>query len=129
MTNPQLESASNTSRPKVSVIVDVGDERDVLEGAIKSVIEQSCTDFELIVTVSTGLVTLFAMAERYAERDPRIRATQSGSPSGTAQRWNEGLALARGLSTSQHWPCMRGYGARRPTSCSQTPPHRMPTWR
>ncbi len=82
--------------PKVSVCIDSFNYGRFLPEAIESVLGQSFQDFEVIISDDCSTDDSFAIAQRYAERDDRIRAMQNAHNLGMVKNRNAGLALARG---------------------------------
>jgi glycosyltransferase involved in cell wall biosynthesis len=75
------------------VIIPVFNRADVLGEAIKSVLAQSCQDFEIIVVDDGSHDSPIAVVEMFA--DPRIRFQRQENRGGGAAR-NAGIDLARG---------------------------------
>ncbi len=84
------------SVPKVSVCIDSFNYGRYLPEAIDSVLRQSFTDFEIIISDDRSTDDSFAIAQRYAEKDARIRAVQNPQNLGMVKNRNACLALARG---------------------------------
>lgn len=80
--------------PKVSVIIPTHNRPDLLPQAIRTVLDQTFQDFEIIV-VDDGLVT---RADRVVQsfNDPRIYYYQNQIESGGAVTRNNGIAKAQG---------------------------------
>lgn len=77
--------------PQVSVVMPVFNGEAFLEEALDSVLAQTFADWELIVVNDGSRDGTAAIAERYAEKDRRIRViTQS----------NRGLAASRGVAVA-----------------------------
>ena len=86
--------------PTVSIVLPVYNHDDLLPMAVESVLEQSFTDFELIVVDDASTDGSGAMALRYAEQDPRVAVVRNkhnsrGGPVPWESR-NDGLVFARG---------------------------------
>ena len=60
--------------PRLSVCIDVHNYADFLPEAIESVLNQTLTDFELIVVDDCSTDASFSIAEAYSARDGRVRA-------------------------------------------------------
>jgi glycosyltransferase involved in cell wall biosynthesis len=84
----------STSAPIVSVIMSIHDSAATVDTAIRSLIGQTETDWELVL-IDDG--SRDDGAERVAKyNDPRIRIVRSGERKGLACRLNEAVTLARG---------------------------------
>ena len=82
--------------PKVSVCIDSFNYGRFLPEAIESVLGQRFQDFEVIISDDCSTDDSFAIAQRYAEQDSRIRATRNAHNLGMVRNRNAGLARARG---------------------------------
>jgi glycosyltransferase involved in cell wall biosynthesis len=82
--------------PSVSVCILADREAAYLTDAIDSVLEQICTDFELIVVVNAEPEPASKIAQAYAERDSRVQIVRIDGSKGLAETWNACLALACG---------------------------------
>lgn len=81
---------------KVSVIVPNYNYAPYLDERLRSLLDQTLGDFELLVLDDASTDGSRAVIEKYAG-DPRVRTTWFDSRSGSAyQRWNDGAAMARG---------------------------------
>lgn len=81
--------------PRVSVLMAVRDGAVYLDEAIRSVLEQTFTDFECIVVDDGSKDGTDAILQRYQRQDTRIRLSRSGG-NGLSHALNHGLELARG---------------------------------
>ncbi len=82
--------------PKVSVCIDSFNYGRFLPEAIESVLGQSFQDIEVIISDDCSTDDSFAIAQRYAEQDSRIRATRNAHNLGMVKNRNAGLTRARG---------------------------------
>ncbi len=89
-TYPPLQS------PKVSVCLDSYNYGRFLPEAIESVLGQSFQDFEIIISDDRSTDDSWAIAQRYAGKDSRIRVSQNAQNLGMVRNRNACLALARG---------------------------------
>ncbi|MFA5909885.1 MAG: glycosyltransferase [Vicinamibacterales bacterium] len=81
---------------KVSVIVPNYNYASYLDERLRSLLDQTLGDFELLVLDDASTDGSRAVIEKYAG-DPRIRAVWFDTRSGSAyQRWNDGAAMAHG---------------------------------
>ncbi len=93
------------STPRVSVVMPVYNVASFVEEAIKSVLDQSFTDFELIIVDDGGSDNSLALCKGFD--DPRIQIV-SQSNRGLAGARNSGIALAKGdyvalLDSDDRW--------------------------
>lgn len=92
---PSREEPQGAS-PKVSVVVPNYNYARFLERRIRSVLDQTYTDFEVVYLDDASTDDSEAVFARFRD-DPRIRAYRSTENSGSAYRqWNEGVRLSRG---------------------------------
>ena len=86
-----------TASPRVSVIMAVHNEERFLVEAVESVLAQSFTDFELIISDDGSTDRTPALARALAERDPeRIRVLSAEQNQGKPFALNRALAQHRG---------------------------------
>ena len=85
-----------TSRPLVSVIMPAYNAELYIEAAVKSVLNQTMSDFELLIMDDCSKDNTLALAERLAETDFRIKVFQNERNLGVAETRNKGMALAEG---------------------------------
>jgi hypothetical protein len=83
------------TRPTVSVILPVRDGERFLEAAVRSILDQSYADFELLVVDDGSSDASARIADRFAREDRRVRVIQQ-SRLGQPAALNHGLELARG---------------------------------
>jgi glycosyltransferase involved in cell wall biosynthesis len=82
--------------PKVSVLIPTYRYGRFLRQAIESVLNQTYTDFELIVSDDASPDDSAAIIAEYSARDPRIRGHCHRANLGMVQNWNWCLEQARG---------------------------------
>ena len=82
--------------PKVSVLIPTYNYARYLSEAIDSVLEQHCTDFEVIVSDDASTDESADILQACALRDPRIRLTLQRQNLGMVANWNWCLHQARG---------------------------------
>ncbi|HXY53926.1 MAG TPA: glycosyltransferase family 2 protein [Nitrospirota bacterium] len=82
--------------PKVSVCMPTFNSENFLSEAIESVLKQSYTDFELIVSDDCSSDETVAIAKRYAEIDRRIKIRANEQNVGQARNLNLCLQHAKG---------------------------------
>jgi glycosyltransferase involved in cell wall biosynthesis len=80
--------------PKVSVIMPVYNEKQFLIDAIKSILEQSFIDFELIIVADKSDMPICALVNSF--KDSRIMLRVNEERKGITASLNIGLSMARG---------------------------------
>ncbi len=86
---------TDSSNPRVSVIMGVYNAEPYLAAAIESILGQTFRDFEFIVVDDGSTDSSLQTLRRYAELDSRIRV-RSWANAGHARALNEALSLASG---------------------------------
>src|SRR3712207_1011397 len=81
--------------PTVSVVMAVYNGDSYIRSAIDSVINQTYTDWELLIVDDGSSDNTPQILNEYAERDTRLRIVQQ-SNQGQTRALNHGLSLARG---------------------------------
>lgn len=84
------------SNPKVSVIMPVYNTAPYLEAALRSILAQSFTDFELIAVNDGSADGSGAILDRLAAEDPRVRVIHQEN-SGVSRAANVAIEAARGI--------------------------------
>ena len=87
---------STLKKPKVSIIMPVYNSEWFISAAITSVLEQSFTDWELIVVDDCSTDDSTAIALAFADRDPRLKVHINKTNQGVAAARNTGVAVSRG---------------------------------
>ena len=82
------------SAPTVSVIVPTHDRADLLPRAVSSVLDQTYTDFEIIVVDDASTDETRDVIAGFT--DPRIRSIRREQSGGTSAARNAGISVARG---------------------------------
>lgn len=82
--------------PRVSIGLAVYNGEKYLEEAIRSILAQTFTDFELIISDNASTDRTAEICKRYAEQDPRIRYSRNETNIGGANNENLTFKLARG---------------------------------
>lgn len=82
------------SVPRVSVLMAVHNEERFLSAAVDSILEQTFTDFELIVIDDASIDRSREIAASY--RDPRLRLLPNAANLGLTRSLNRGLSFCRG---------------------------------
>lgn len=84
------------SSPHVSLGMPVYNGADCIEPALDSILEQTFTDFELIITDNASTDGTEAICQRYASRDPRVRYHRNDENLGAARNFNRTFELSSG---------------------------------
>lgn len=90
------------NQPRVSVVMTSYNRQQFIAESIESVLQQTCGDFELIICDDASTDDTVAIAERYADRDPRIRVARNERNVGDYANRNRAAALARGQFLKFH---------------------------
>lgn len=91
-----VDSASDAAGPLVTVGMPVYNCERHLSQAIDSVLAQSLTDFELIVSDNASTDATASIVQRYMQRDSRIRYQRFDENQGAPANWNAVALAARG---------------------------------
>lgn len=84
------------SAPLVTVIMPAYNAERFLEEAVRSVLKQTFTDWELLILEDCATDGTFALAEKLAAEDDRITLLKNEKNMGVARTRNRGFELARG---------------------------------
>lgn len=82
--------------PLVTVIMPAYNAELYLEEAVQSVLDQTFTDWELLILEDCATDGTYALAEKLAARDDRITLLKNAQNMGVARTRNRGFDLARG---------------------------------
>ena len=82
--------------PLVSVLVPTRNAEGVVACAVRSILEQSVGDLELIASDDCSTDATPEVLEGLARQDPRMRVMRSTTRRGMTSNWNHALAAARG---------------------------------
>ncbi len=82
--------------PLVSVVMPAYNAGRFVEAAIRSVMAQTVTDWELLVLDDGSTDNTCQLVEQLAEQDPRIHLLPNGQNMGVARTRNRGFDLCRG---------------------------------
>ncbi len=82
--------------PFFSIIIPSYNSEKTLEGAVKSVQEQSFSDFEILIVDDASSDWSFALAHKLSEEDGRIRVLALAENNGAAVARNKGIEEALG---------------------------------
>jgi hypothetical protein len=95
-------ASSSASSPLISVLVTSYNREDYIAEAIDSVLAQSVTDFELIVSDDCSTDGTVAIVNDYARRDSRIRLSVNERNLGDYANRGQAASLARGRFLKYH---------------------------
>src|SRR5436309_15105082 len=87
---------TSQNAPKISVCIDSFNYGRFLSEAIESVLNQTCEDFELIISDDCSTDGSFEFAERYADQDSRVAVFRNTRNLGMVKNRNACLAQAGG---------------------------------
>jgi glycosyltransferase involved in cell wall biosynthesis len=82
------------SSPLISVCIPCYNGEDFIAGTLESVLQQSLSDFELIVIDDASTDQTVSIVEGF--RDPRIRLYKNAHNLGMGQNWNKAVSIVRG---------------------------------
>ncbi len=86
--------------PKISVIMAVYNSEKFLEESIKSVLNQSFKDFELIIVYDVSKDNSLKIIKKFLKKDKRIKLIINKKKEGPAEARNKGLLKAKGKYTA-----------------------------
>src|SRR5690242_6344650 len=86
-----------TTSPKVSIGLPVYNGERFLAEAIDSVLAQTFTDFELIISDNASTDRTPEICKAYAEKDSRIRYYRNEENQGASWNFNRVFELSRGM--------------------------------
>jgi glycosyltransferase involved in cell wall biosynthesis len=89
-------TAEDNRAPTVSVGIPVFNGEDFVGQAIKSVLDQTYPDFELLIQDNASTDATAAICRSFAERDPRIKYVRNPSNVGAINNFNLVFQRARG---------------------------------
>ncbi|MFD6029515.1 MULTISPECIES: glycosyltransferase family 2 protein [Cellulosimicrobium] len=81
--------------PRVSVVVPAYDNAAFIEETIDSILAQTFTDFELVVSDHSSTDGTWELLQRYAS-DPRVTLVRTDAGGGARRNWNRVTELATG---------------------------------
>lgn len=82
--------------PCVSLAMPVYNGEKFIDLALRSILNQTYTDFELIITDNNSNDATGKICRRFEEADPRVRYYRNSKNMGAASNYNRGYELARG---------------------------------
>lgn len=89
--------AHHSSRPcKVSVILPTHNSAAFVEEAIQSIVDQSYTDWELVICDDASTDDTYEICRRYVGTDPRVRLIRNTTPQHLSRTTNRLIEVSRG---------------------------------
>lgn len=88
--------APGTSIPRLSIGMPVYNGENYVADAIRSILDQTYTDFELIVSDNASTDATPEIVEAFAAIDPRVRFVRNARNMGASYNFNRTFELARG---------------------------------
>jgi glycosyltransferase involved in cell wall biosynthesis len=86
----------STTNPTVTIGIPVYNGQNYLEQAVDSVLAQSYTDFEVVITDNASTDRTREICENYAQQDSRVRYFRSAENKGATWNFNRAFELSRG---------------------------------
>lgn len=90
-----MEKQKNSSAPEISVVMAAHNEERYIASAIKSILEQTFSNWELIIIDDGSSDATSAILDQYRDYDRRIRVERNEVSQGLAACLNRGVSLAR----------------------------------
>lgn len=91
-----MPSSTTPDTPQVSIGLPVYNGEDYLDESLRSILDQTFTDFELIICDNDSTDETESICRSYASEDSRIRYFRNERNLGAAKNYNRTLRLARG---------------------------------
>ena len=91
-----ISEAISPHVPRLSIGLPVFNGEQFIRAAVESILAQSFSDFELIISDNASTDMTPAICREYAQRDSRIRFIQQSENRGGAWNFNHVFSLARG---------------------------------
>ena len=91
-----MQAEMATDGPRVSIGLPVYNGDNYLAETLDSILAQTFTDFELIISDNGSTDRTEAICRRYAAQDHRVRYVRNPSNLGAARNYNRAFELARG---------------------------------
>jgi glycosyltransferase involved in cell wall biosynthesis len=83
--------------PKVSVVLPAFNSGRFIGQSVESILNQTFTDFELIIVDDFSQDNTWTLIQEYAKRDSRIIAVRNDKNINLSMTLNKGIAIARGI--------------------------------
>lgn len=87
---------NSANEPCVSIVIPVYNRQSLLGEAIRSALEQSFEDIEVVVVDNASTDGTWDVCQEYASRDGRVRVFRNEENIGPVRNWRRCLELARG---------------------------------
>ncbi|HLP07705.1 MAG TPA: glycosyltransferase family A protein [Opitutaceae bacterium] len=84
------------SEPLFSIAIAAHNYAHYLDEAVRSVLAQTCGDYEILISDDRSADNTFSVAQRFAERDPRVRCWRNERNLGSRGNINKCYREARG---------------------------------
>jgi glycosyltransferase involved in cell wall biosynthesis len=97
MNNPTGATADCSTTPHISIVITTYNSQDYLAQTLDSVLAQTCSDWELVISDDGSRDGTVAVADCYSTNDRRIRVLQ-GRHGGVAANRNQGFAATNRAS-------------------------------
>ena len=91
-----MKSESKNNQPKVSVIIPTYNRAHLLGRAIKSVINQTYKEFEIIIVDDGSTDNTQEVIKKYQEQDKRVRNIRHKKNKGYPEALNTGIKVSKG---------------------------------
>jgi glycosyltransferase involved in cell wall biosynthesis len=91
-----MQAAVSTQPPRLSIGLPVFNGEQYLAKALDSLLGQTFTDFELVISDNASTDATRQICEEYAARDARIRYHRNQKNIGAMQNWYHSFQLSRG---------------------------------
>jgi glycosyltransferase involved in cell wall biosynthesis len=82
--------------PKVSILIPVYNREALIGECIQSALDQSLTDFEIVIVDNASTDTTWKICQQYADKDNRIRVFRNDLNIGPVRNWMRCVNQARG---------------------------------
>lgn len=92
----RIEYVSAPKRPRVSICVPTYNGASYIRDCLKSILAQSCSDFELLIVDDASTDSTVELIRRALGPDPRVRLISNPRRLGLVGNWNRCVELARG---------------------------------
>lgn len=92
-----------THFPKISILIPVFNRKDYLAECIQSALDQTYTDFEVVVVDNASDDGTWEICQELAARDQRVRIFRNDANIGPVRNWLACVAQARGEYTKILW--------------------------
>lgn len=92
----EFYQGNNRMQPKISVLMPVYNGNRYLRESIDSILNQTFTDFELIIIDDGSTDSTWEILSEYADQDQRVRLFKNEENIGLINSLNKGLNLAKG---------------------------------